>query len=471
MPDWTKFYSREYGVQYTSLALRALSDEVKGFVPYTFYNQLFAPDNKNEACFISASDWAKLTAAIHSRYTSTLADLDNFQSTFVKFGEEYVRIARNIAGENLITFSNHELKNKYLEYQKTLLNYGAFVYMLHVVNEFVSESVKKLVEDKSKLVGKKDKSIEYIGVLIQPDDKASILLLQQKLRQLGRNASDNEMKKLYDEFNWMACLDIHNRPWTYEQFVDNMKIMLSSNLEKKYSVSYEEVIEELKLDHDEKELIAIAKKLAYLKDARDDYRRKGVFFAQKMFEEIGRRMKLTLEETSYLTEKEIVEFIEHLEIPRKDKIVQRRNGFLVFFDDSRNIVCVEGDEMDVKLKELGILENRKQDIAIKGTPASRGYAKGPVSIIKGVGDLQKVSRGDVLVAVTTHPDFVPAMKKAVAIVTDEGGLSSHAAIVSREFGIPCIVGTKNATHVLNDGDIVEVHSNEGTVKIVSKNSN
>ncbi|MBI3412528.1 MAG: hypothetical protein HY051_00415 [Candidatus Aenigmarchaeota archaeon] len=102
MLDWTKFYSREYDVQYTSLALRALSDEVKNFVPYTFYNQLFAPDNKNEACFISASDWTKLTVAIHSRYTSTLANLGNFQSTFVKLGEEYVRIARSIASENLI---------------------------------------------------------------------------------------------------------------------------------------------------------------------------------------------------------------------------------------------------------------------------------------------------------------------------------------------------------------------------------
>ncbi len=214
MVDWTKFYSREYGVQYTSLALRALSDEVKYFVPYTFYNQLFAPDNKNEACFISASDWAKLTAAIHSKYTSTLDNLDNFQSTFVKLGEEYVRISRNIAGENLIVVSNRELKNKYLEYQKTSLNYGAFVYMLHVVNEFVAESVKKLVEDKSQRIGKTDKSIEYIGVLIQPDDKASILLLQQKLHKLGHNASEDDLEKLYNEFNWMACLDIHNKPWT-----------------------------------------------------------------------------------------------------------------------------------------------------------------------------------------------------------------------------------------------------------------
>ncbi|MBI3413610.1 MAG: hypothetical protein HY051_06070 [Candidatus Aenigmarchaeota archaeon] len=183
--------------------------------------------------------------------------------------------------------SNNELKNKYLEYQKALLSYSAFVYMLHVVNEFVSDSVKKLVEAKAQIIGKMDRSIEFIGVLIQPDDKASILLLQEKLHRLGRNASEDEIKKLYGEFNWMACLDIHNKPWTYQQFADNMKIMLSSNAEKKYSVSYEEAIDELQLDSNEKELIAVAKKLAYLKDARDDYRRKGIFLPRKCLKKWG----------------------------------------------------------------------------------------------------------------------------------------------------------------------------------------
>ena len=171
-----------------------------------------------------------------------------------------------------------------------------------------------------------------------------------------------------------------------------------------------------------------------------------------------------------MTEKEILEFLDNSKMPSKDKISQRQSGFLVFFDDNHNIVCMEGDEMAVKLKELGILKNLKQDVTIKGTPASRGYAKGRVAIVRGVNDLSKVNKGDVLVAVTTHPDFVPAMKKAVAVVTDEGGLSSHAAIVSREFGIPCIVGTKNATHVLNDGDVVSVDANKGK-GIVTMDSN
>jgi len=67
----------------------------------------------------------------------------------------------------------------------------------------------------------------------------------------------------------------------------------------------------------------------------------------------------------------------------------------------------------------------------------------------------------------TSPDFMPVIKKCSAIVTNLGGITSHAAIISREFGIPCIVGTKNATEILNTGDMVEVDADKGIVRIIN----
>lgn len=93
---------------------------------------------------------------------------------------------------------------------------------------------------------------------------------------------------------------------------------------------------------------------------------------------------------------------------------------------------------------------------LTGVSASPGVGTGPVKIVAGPKEISKVEPGDVLVAKMTSPDYVPAMKKAVAIVTDEGGLTSHAAIVSRELGIPCVVGTKIATTKLGDGMIISV---------------
>ena len=75
--------------------------------------------------------------------------------------------------------------------------------------------------------------------------------------------------------------------------------------------------------------------------------------------------------------------------------------------------------------------------------------------------------GDVLVARVTMPDYLPAMIHAVAFVTDEGGITSHAAIVARELKKPCVVGTKNATTVLRDGDMVEVDANKGIITLIT----
>ncbi|MBI5613950.1 phosphoenolpyruvate synthase [Candidatus Gottesmanbacteria bacterium] len=107
-------------------------------------------------------------------------------------------------------------------------------------------------------------------------------------------------------------------------------------------------------------------------------------------------------------------------------------------------------------------ENKKK-LLVKGDPASPGIQSGPVQILGSMKDLDKINIGEVLVAEQTNPDYVPAMKKAVAIVTARGGRTSHAAIVSRELGIPAVVGVKNALSILKDGMVVTVNGSTGEV--------
>ena len=106
-------------------------------------------------------------------------------------------------------------------------------------------------------------------------------------------------------------------------------------------------------------------------------------------------------------------------------------------------------------------------VELKGQCASLGFAKGRVKIILSPADLPKMEKGDILVAIATNPDIVPAMKKAAAIVTEQGGVTSHAAIVSRELGVPCVIGTKVATKWLKDGDLIEVDATRGVVRKLS----
>ena len=105
---------------------------------------------------------------------------------------------------------------------------------------------------------------------------------------------------------------------------------------------------------------------------------------------------------------------------------------------------------------------------LKGQIAQKGIARGVAKIVKKTSEIDKVKNGDILVTQMTFPAFLPAMKKAAAFITNEGGITCHAAIVAREMKKPCIIGTRIATKVLHDGDLVEVDANKGLVMILKK---
>jgi phosphohistidine swiveling domain-containing protein len=110
----------------------------------------------------------------------------------------------------------------------------------------------------------------------------------------------------------------------------------------------------------------------------------------------------------------------------------------------------------------------EQHTDIKGIVANKGIIKGVVKVINDTKDFGKFMDRDILVAPMTRPEYVPLMKKAAAIITDEGGITCHAAIVSRELGIPCIIGTQIATRILKDGDMVEVDADKGIVRKIEE---
>ena len=137
----------------------------------------------------------------------------------------------------------------------------------------------------------------------------------------------------------------------------------------------------------------------------------------------------------------------------------------IFILQTRPVTTVKEEQKGERVKER---DEKKTAVKIRaaillGIPASPGIATGPVKIIRSSKEIGKVKKGDVLVTEMTTPDFVPAMKKVVAIITDKGGQTSHAAIVSRELGIPCIVGTEKATQILKNGQFVTVNGKTGEI--------
>jgi len=133
-------------------------------------------------------------------------------------------------------------------------------------------------------------------------------------------------------------------------------------------------------------------------------------------------------------------------------------GNEIFILQSRPITTIKAAGTSSPAREAGAGK-----ILLQGQGASPGIASGDVVIIRDVKDAGKVKEGDILVTQMTNPDMVPAMRKVAAIITDEGGMTCHAAIVSRELGTPAIVGTKTATQVLKTGQTVTVDGEKGLI--------
>ena len=133
-------------------------------------------------------------------------------------------------------------------------------------------------------------------------------------------------------------------------------------------------------------------------------------------------------------------------------------GDKVFTNESAKIIEQKELKKDKSLSDI---------YQVKGQPIFKGIVRGKAKIILLRKDYAKVENGDIIVSFNTNPTSVPFLEKASALVTNEGGMLCHAAIVAREMNIPCVIGTKNATKIFKDGDMIEVDANKGIVRKIS----
>lgn len=174
------------------------------------------------------------------------------------------------------------------------------------------------------------------------------------------------------------------------------------------------------------------------------------------------RVPKKLQTKRKLTDKQIIELAklgkkihQHYFFPQDIEWILLKDKFFVV--QTRPVTTIKGEKKPAKK-----LKSTSKPF-LMGLAASPGLASGPVQIAKSAKEISKVESGEILVTSMTTPDFVPAMKKAVAIVTDKGGQTSHAAIVSRELGVPCVVGTKKATEKLKNGQLITVNGSKGEI--------
>lgn len=167
---------------------------------------------------------------------------------------------------------------------------------------------------------------------------------------------------------------------------------------------------------------------------------------------------------AYTIPQELFDFFEKDQAVSQRVLEERRAGCA--FWKNLDTEKMEFSFEQSLLTELGLVEGSVEQTTFSGNSAYRGIARGRVKIVNSAQDIEKVHQDDVIVSFNTSPSLMPALLRCGAIITDEGGIMCHAAIIARELKKPCVIGTKIATKVLKDGDMVEVDAEKGIVRVI-----
>lgn len=251
--------------------------------------------------------------------------------------------------------------------------------------------------------------------------------------------------------------------------LDNAQNNLSEINKEKYLENYNQEKENLrkilnllkeKLTEEEYHFIKIMQFIVYYRTHRTDIMNKSIYQYIPKFEQLAKEREVTYQQLVNCTKKEILN-----QLPSKEEMDQRIKHYALILDERKLTLYSKKEEIE-KIKD-SLEPEIKQVNEFKGEIACKGKVVGKVKLIFDYNDFEKVNDKDILVTSMTTPNMIQIMKKAAAFVTEEGGITCHAAIISREMKTPCIIGTKIATKVLKDNDLIEVDANSGTIKILN----
>jgi len=382
---------------------------------------------------------------------------------------------------NFSQLSDHDLYQAYLKLRDSYIWESSLPYL---VDSFLtageSDWLAELISQELKTKVPEKRVSSYLATLTAPvsnsfSSQEAIDLLQIVL----------DFQKNHDQLRFNQHLIVHAQkyywvensyyprsPLTVVYFRKKIeKIIKNSNVRVQFLEKYnqaqknkarkEKVFQKLQISRGLKRII----KTSELFTAWQDTRKSGVFMANHFFfkflKEIGRRVGLPFFEICYATDYELADILFKKKFNRQQLQRRRKNG-CIFFHTPRGIHLMEGATVKQYpvTRFLGVSRDANK---IQGVVACPGIVTGKVRVVLDLADFKKFKVGEILVTNNTTPDFVPIMKKAAAIITEQGGITAHAAIVSRELKKPCVIGTKIATKILKTGEIVRVDATSGII--------
>ncbi len=310
---------------------------------------------------------------------------------------------------------------------------------------------------------------EYFLKLTSPNQYSFIAQEEDELRKIAALSPEKqeiELQKHLKKYFWIQ--NSYFGPQEIDLDFFRKRMAQINYLKKEQIVSDEEKIQltkELNISQKTKQLADILALSTVWRDERKANILKTIHYFSKINTEIARRLNVDVKLVEHMTLHELRQFSSLDKKGLKEKLVERYDGSYYYLNGTDELV-ISGPEYRKICSQMENKSNHKITDEIRGMIANGGSVIGRAVICKGISEFSKVQDGDILVTSMTRPEFMPILRKVAAIVTDEGGITCHAAIVARELNIPAVIGTKVATKIIKDGMMVEVKANHGLVKIL-----
>ena len=401
---------------------------------------------------------------------------------------EYEKIEKT----DLAALSDNKFIELFKEFHSAFLDWWSFAQIEEPIDHAAEFLLRKVIPEKHFAIITSPSEKSYTTVeeeelfkiaLKVKQNKSALKLFAKEDKAIRHKLSkeiDNMLKEHVRKYFWLQTNYYERITLDVDYFIDNIKSIIRDNIdvnevirnnEKRIAEVRKEkteLIKNLDIDDRYKKLIKLVDFFCIFRDDRKALSLRGNHYMGAFIDEAAKRTGI---------DKNLLYWCTPYEVPRilKGKFnlneLKLRQEHMTLIVTDKGMKIITGKESsDFEKKKLG--NEFSQDVQeFEGMRAQGGRVTGEIIKILDPRDAARFKQGSILVTTMTSPDFVAIMKKAAAIITDEGGITSHASIVAREFGIPCVIATKIATSVLNDGDKVEVNANHGIVKIIEKSRN
>ncbi len=387
------------------------------------------------------------------------------------------KLIERVRKTDLKLLDDKQLLDLYNEFDKLYLKWWGFGQFAELI-AYGGEKILKerLIEEQSK---------KYFNTLVTPTKKSVINNEEEEFFEIVKLASkkgfeDSEFKKKIkahaEKYYWLQNSFGGTKILDENFFIEKVKNQLKDNADidklvedndkrlENVRIEKERILKDIDASEEIIKLVILLENFCLFQDDRKalDMQANGVL--DSFCREVARRKNIEFHLLEYAIPEQVRDILSGKK-PDLELIKKQKDRCLIIYND-RNLSAKIYIGKEALEKEEEILGKTKLSDykEIIGACASTGRYIGKVRKILTSKEIDEMKTGDVLVTTMTTPNFVPAMKKAGAIVTDEGGITCHAAIISRELGIPCVIGTKIATKVFEDGDEVEVRANHGIVR-------